>query len=386
MTRSLLNLLMLLSMWAYGLGATLPPGSPPAAGTAQMLPPDTPRKEAPPQDSARKRSRPASERHPRAVRPASAPGAAPAVPAPAAPQPPAQITEEESERRRAIADSVERAQAEARAKRLAEEEARRKAEEARKAQEQARLKAEAERKAQEEAARLQAARDRRRYSQDSLQAVLDSLERFEAEERIRLREERRAAGITGPIPYADSLIARAQPRILVAVGENPGGMYSSTGPLGVYLPYADPDRDSIPNLYDKCPADPGIAENRGCPAGDPRGFPQSARPPGRQGFDAWERIYFTANSAYLSGQSRIILNRAVQFLRENPGRNLLLAGHCAPGESATLAQGRCQAAYDYLLARGVPEKRIRWESFGSQVRLSAEEAARRRVELIVEEN
>lgn len=382
MTRSLLNLLLLASMWAYAAGASPLPA---AGGGRLFLSPDTPRKEAPPQDTARRRGKAPESRNPRDLRHTPLAPQAPAAQQPA-PQPPAPVSEEEAARRQAIADSVERSQAEARAKRLAEEEARRKAEEARKAEEQARIQAEAERKAQEEAARIAAARERRRYAQDSLQAVLDSLERFEAEERIRLREARRAAGITGPIPYADSLIARAQPRVLVAVGENPGGMYSSTGPLGVYLPYADPDRDSIPNLYDKCPADPGIAENRGCPAGDPRGFPQSARPPGRTGFDAWERIYFSANSAYLSGQARITLNRAFQFLRENPGMNLLLAGHCAPGESPALAESRCQAAYDYLRARGVPETRIRWEGFGSQVRLSADEAARRRVELIVEGN
>ncbi|TAE50751.1 MAG: hypothetical protein EAZ89_11435 [Bacteroidetes bacterium] len=340
------------------------------------------------QDTLKKKNKTPKNKEAASQTPAAAPAVA--TPAQGRGNPQSVNPEEVEKQRKANELAAEKARQEDQIRR-AEAEARKKEEDAARAREEAKRKAEeAERLKAAEAARKQEW-DRKRSEEAALQAKLDSLQRMELEELRIARENRKASGeVFKPVIPEYQQIAALPEVPKTVVGENPKGLYSSTGPNALYMPYADPDKDGVVNQYDKCPDEAGIAENKGCPAGDPRGFPQSAIAPKSTAPDALDRIYFDAGSDYLNGNARMVLNKAIPLLKQNPAMRLVLAGHADGAErDSELARRRAEAARAYLISKGVPENRLQTDVYGkllpaSESKTEEGRSLNRRVELVIE--
>lgn len=218
----------------------------------------------------------------------------------------------------------------------------------------------------------------------------EEIAEIEAREMERLRqqrEQRNQPRPTRPNP------ARPQPSRNVGQPYRPtdNTLYGS-GTYAQYMPYADPDEDGVPNQDDECPDEPGRPGNRGCPEDDPRGKSSSERAPERPTVEAFERVYFDYDEAYLNGQARVSLNQVAGFLRKNPEADLEIWGHAdAQGSNPyndRLSARRCQAVQDYLVSKGIAAERLTIMPVGERLPLAsnATEEGRernRRVELVL---
>ncbi len=125
-----------------------------------------------------------------------------------------------------------------------------------------------------------------------------------------------------------------------------------TGPLKVYMPYADLDDDGVPNVEDDCPDIPGIQANGGCPEVE-KGFFKE---------DVFRSLYFDTDKYALRTKSKLILAEVVTFLKENPDVIVILNGHT--DDSGTeiynvdLSENRAMTAKAFLLSQGVEDWRI----------------------------
>ncbi|MDX2247760.1 MAG: DUF5723 family protein [Bacteroidia bacterium] len=165
------------------------------------------------------------------------------------------------------------------------------------------------------------------------------------------------------------------------------GLYS-TGPLSRHLPYADYDHDGVVNQDDRCPEIAGLKSHLGCPENDPRG----KRILREMEIDAFERIYFESGSDHLTGNSRMILNRVADYLKTHPQPKMKFVGHADDIGSDTynddLSKRRSEAAIQYLVSKGIDQKRLSVEYFGKRLAVvpNTDEAARkknRRVEIVL---
>jgi peptidoglycan-associated lipoprotein len=81
-------------------------------------------------------------------------------------------------------------------------------------------------------------------------------------------------------------------------------------------------------------------------------------------------IYYELDSAILRADSRELLNRAAEALRQRPGARLTIAGHtCELGTTEynlALGHRRAAAARDYLVKLGVEPDRIGLVSYGEE--------------------
>jgi len=75
-----------------------------------------------------------------------------------------------------------------------------------------------------------------------------------------------------------------------------------------------------------------------------------------------EPIYFGFNMSDLTAQSKGILNRNVQGLKDNPNATIRIEGNCDEQGNVDynqkLGQKRADAAKDYLMSLDIPENRI----------------------------
>ncbi|MEZ4827354.1 MAG: DUF5723 family protein [Bacteroidia bacterium] len=165
------------------------------------------------------------------------------------------------------------------------------------------------------------------------------------------------------------------------------GIYSN-GPLSRHLPYADYDHDGVVNIEDRCPETPGLASRRGCPENDPRG----EKLLDELEIDAFDRIYFESGKDYLSGNSRMVLNKVVTFMKNNPNVKAELAGHADDigndPYNDDLSKRRSEAAKNYLISKGVAENRIQLSYYGKRMSIvpNRDETSRqknRRVEIMI---
>ena len=101
-------------------------------------------------------------------------------------------------------------------------------------------------------------------------------------------------------------------------------------------------------------------------------------------------VNFALNSAELTSQSKIILNKEIMKLKEDPNIKVQVAGHTdSAGSDAynqKLSEHRAQAVVDYLISKGVDPNRLKAVGYGESKPIAsnateAGQAKNRRVEL-----
>ena len=81
-------------------------------------------------------------------------------------------------------------------------------------------------------------------------------------------------------------------------------------------------------------------------------------------------VYFDYDSAMIRTSEQTTLNELAGWAKENPGKKILVAGHC--DERGTLeynralGQRRAAAAREYLIKKGVPASNIGTVSYGEE--------------------
>jgi len=79
-------------------------------------------------------------------------------------------------------------------------------------------------------------------------------------------------------------------------------------------------------------------------------------------------IFFEVNESTLKPESFVELDRAVQFLKTNPGVRVEVAGHtnnrCSAAYCLQLSENRAKAVAEYLIAHGVEPERVKYRGYG----------------------
>jgi outer membrane protein OmpA-like peptidoglycan-associated protein len=178
------------------------------------------------------------------------------------------------------------------------------------------------------------------------------------------------------IPRSDLTEAGVAKRVKVAVGETSIATESDEGP--------DADGDAIADHDDRCPTSPevrnGYQDEDGCPDEIPT---QLAKFTG-----TIKGIYFDGNSASIKDKQQPVLDRAIAVLKEFPGIDVEVSGHCSSEENPAIGQRRAEAVRDYLIARGIARARIQVRSGGVDEpvdtnKTSAGRAKNRRIEFTI---
>jgi len=146
----------------------------------------------------------------------------------------------------------------------------------------------------------------------------------------------------------------------------------------------DIDGDGIPDYLDKCPSIPGVKSNNGCP--------EVKKEIKTLFLKALQGIKFESGKSVISNTSNVILNRIGQVIIDNPSFLIEIRGHTDnvgnPENNLILSQNRANAVCDYLIKRGVSERKITANGFGDSKPVannntSAGKKLNRRVEFIV---
>ena len=146
----------------------------------------------------------------------------------------------------------------------------------------------------------------------------------------------------------------------------------------------DIDGDGIPDYLDKCPTIPGIAANKGCP--------EVKKEIKTLFLKALRGIVFESGNSVIKKTSYVILNQIAKVIIENPSFKIEIRGHTDNiGDAAknlALSQNRANAVKEYLISKGVNERKITTNGFGDKqpIASNSKPASRklnRRVEFIV---
>jgi peptidoglycan-associated lipoprotein len=85
---------------------------------------------------------------------------------------------------------------------------------------------------------------------------------------------------------------------------------------------------------------------------------------------ALQTIYFGLDSSNLDSDTKTTADANAEFLKSNPNVDIQIEGHCDErgGRQYNLALGerRAKAVRDYLVAQGVPSRRISTISYGNE--------------------
>lgn len=135
-------------------------------------------------------------------------------------------------------------------------------------------------------------------------------------------------------------------------------------PAGVLVDAAgcpiDTDKDGIPDYLDKCPAIFGIAANSGCP--------EIKKEEQEIINTAFSNLEFVTAKWIIKKISYPSLNRLAELLIKKPEWKVQLSGHTdsdgTDDYNMKLSENRAMAVKEYLVAKGVPEDRIKTEWFG----------------------
>lgn len=96
--------------------------------------------------------------------------------------------------------------------------------------------------------------------------------------------------------------------------------------------------------------------------------PEGERPSGTATFGKFSSIHFDTDSAAIRSSDKAILNKVANYLDNNPGAKILVAGNCDERGTAeynrALGQRRAQAARNYLVNKGISSDRISTVSYG----------------------
>lgn len=79
-------------------------------------------------------------------------------------------------------------------------------------------------------------------------------------------------------------------------------------------------------------------------------------------------IFFDTDSYVIKDESQLELRTLIDFLELNPERRIIIRGHTdnvgAAAYNQTLSENRAKAVYDFLIAEGITESRIRYKGLG----------------------
>jgi OOP family OmpA-OmpF porin len=182
-------------------------------------------------------------------------------------------------------------------------------------------------------------------------------------------------------------------------------------------PEQDADHDGVPDDSDACPQEEGFASLRGCPERDGDGdsvldhrdnCPREPGPSDNQGcapkqkqlviirpdrLELRERIAFESGTATLQPRTFPLLDNVARVLQAHPELSpLLIESHTDnrgdPEANRALSQARANAVRDYLVAQGLPPKRLEARGYGPDRPAASNETsqgreANRRVELLL---
>jgi outer membrane protein OmpA-like peptidoglycan-associated protein len=122
----------------------------------------------------------------------------------------------------------------------------------------------------------------------------------------------------------------------------------------------DIDGDGIPDYLDKCPTIPGVKSNNGCP--------EVKKEIKTLFLKALRGIQFESGKSVIKSTSFVILNRIAQVIKDNPTFLIEIKGHTDnvgdPGNNMALSKNRATAVRDYLVKKGVSERKITANGFG----------------------
>jgi peptidoglycan-associated lipoprotein len=83
-----------------------------------------------------------------------------------------------------------------------------------------------------------------------------------------------------------------------------------------------------------------------------------------------EDIYFDYDSALLTPQAQEILREKARYMKENPGTNVIIEGHCdergTNEYNLALGEQRAKMTKEFLVALGVSASRIKTVSYGEE--------------------
>jgi outer membrane protein OmpA-like peptidoglycan-associated protein len=153
------------------------------------------------------------------------------------------------------------------------------------------------------------------------------------------------------------------------------------GPIGnMGCPIADRDGDGVPDVLDKCPELEGVAENFGCPDIKPFLPKETIYSNATAYYQAVSNmsldykdsirffVYFDFNSARLTDNAFIMLNKMVNFLKLNRDFRCVVAGHAdAEGtddDNMRISQRRATMVKNFFVSYGVDAKRFDVSFFG----------------------
>ena len=122
----------------------------------------------------------------------------------------------------------------------------------------------------------------------------------------------------------------------------------------------DTDGDGLHDGVDSCPKQAGPVENKGCPE-------LKAEEKEVLNF-AMRAVQFETGKAALKEESNSVLDQIVEIMNRYPGYKLRISGHTddvgEEGSNQVLSEERAKACYQYLSAKGISPKRIKYEGFG----------------------
>jgi len=153
------------------------------------------------------------------------------------------------------------------------------------------------------------------------------------------------------------------------------------GPIGnMGCPIADRDGDGVPDVLDKCPELEGVAENFGCPDIKPFLPKETIYSNATEYYQAVTNtsldykdsirffVYFDFNSARLTDNAFVMLNKMVNFLKLNRDFRCVVAGHAdAEGtddDNMRISQRRATMVKNFFVSYGVDAKRFDVSFFG----------------------
>lgn len=146
----------------------------------------------------------------------------------------------------------------------------------------------------------------------------------------------------------------------------------------------DSDGDGVYDYNDNCPKVAGVASNFGCP---------EIKKEVRMLFQkALQGIQFETGKATIKPVSFTILNQVANVLNENPSYLIEVQGHTdnvgKVEMNKTLSENRANAVRNYIIAKGVDEKRITANGYGDTKPVvpntsAKNKAKNRRVEFVV---
>lgn len=120
----------------------------------------------------------------------------------------------------------------------------------------------------------------------------------------------------------------------------------------------DRDADSFPDVSDKCPDESGT--NQGCPDLKPEEKKFLA--------DAARAVQFEVGKATLKAESYSILDQVAEIIKKYPRYSLSIEGHTDnvgnEANNKQLSEERAKSCYEYLIARGVANERMKYVGFG----------------------